>query len=149
MPESSHAHDVARLIQLAVAPVFLLTAVSSTLSLLAARLARIVDRGRTLEGRATLVGLERIEMVALERRARLVYLGLSLGACAAILVSLLIALAFVGYLLEMDLSWIIAGMFVAAMLAFTATLVCFLREVFLAIKTFQLVVPRAQGSPPG
>ena len=43
--------SVARLIQLALGPVFLLSGVGITLSMLTARLARIVDRARTLEVR--------------------------------------------------------------------------------------------------
>ncbi len=43
--------DVARIIQLAVAPVFLLSGVGVTLTLFTNRLARIVDRARILEDR--------------------------------------------------------------------------------------------------
>ena len=43
--------NVAKLIQLALGPVFLLSGVGITLSMLTARLARIVDRARTLEDR--------------------------------------------------------------------------------------------------
>jgi len=43
--------DVTRLIQLAVAPVFLLTAVGTIIGVLSNRLGRAVDRSRTLEDR--------------------------------------------------------------------------------------------------
>src|ERR1700693_3135785 len=48
---ASEPMDIARLIQSAVAPVFLLTGVAATLGVLTNRLARIVDRARTLEQR--------------------------------------------------------------------------------------------------
>jgi hypothetical protein len=50
-PAASSLH-IARAIQLAVAPVFLLSGVGVTLGVLATRLGRIIDRARFLEGRA-------------------------------------------------------------------------------------------------
>jgi hypothetical protein len=46
------ASSVTHGIQLAVAPVFLLTAVSGMIGAVAGRLARIIDRARTVEDRA-------------------------------------------------------------------------------------------------
>ncbi|MFN4151338.1 MAG: DUF2721 domain-containing protein, partial [Candidatus Sericytochromatia bacterium] len=40
--------DVARVIQLALAPVFLLTGIAGVLNVVTGRLSRIIDRGRTL-----------------------------------------------------------------------------------------------------
>jgi len=50
MQEPSAIVGVSHVIQLAVAPVFLLTGVGAILSVLINRLARVVDRFRTLEG---------------------------------------------------------------------------------------------------
>ena len=55
-PSDSPLSTVARVIQLSVAPVFLLTAVSTILGVLGTRLGRVVDRARGLvdrSGRAT------------------------------------------------------------------------------------------------
>ena len=46
---SLDAQTISHSIQLAVAPVFLLTAVAGMLGVVAGRLARIIDRGRKLE----------------------------------------------------------------------------------------------------
>jgi Protein of unknown function (DUF2721) len=43
---ADHLQDITHTIQLAVAPVFLLTALGTTLGVLASRLGRIVDRAR-------------------------------------------------------------------------------------------------------
>jgi hypothetical protein len=51
MPAESHLTLIAKTIQLSVAPVFLLTAIGTTLAVLTSRLNRIVDRARVLEGR--------------------------------------------------------------------------------------------------
>jgi hypothetical protein len=48
MTPESHIVDIARVIQLAIAPVFLLTALGTIVGVLSNRLARIVDRTRTL-----------------------------------------------------------------------------------------------------
>ena len=47
------AETITHGIQLALAPVFLLTAVSGMIGAIAGRLARIIDRARTVEDRAT------------------------------------------------------------------------------------------------
>ena len=51
VPTESYLTHLARTIQLSVAPVFLLTAIGTTLAVLTNRLSRIVDRARILEER--------------------------------------------------------------------------------------------------
>jgi hypothetical protein len=48
MPTSPIA-DIARVIQLSIAPVFLISGIAALLSVLSGRLARLVDRARVLE----------------------------------------------------------------------------------------------------
>ncbi len=131
--------DVARLIQLAVAPIFLLTAVATTLTVLAGRLARIVDRGRHLEARAahdpTAHG---DELLLLHRRAHIIYRALFLGVSAAILVCLLMTLAFLGEVLRVRVATSVVLIFIASLFFYTGALMCLLREVFLAIGSFRL-----------
>lgn len=131
--------DVAQLIALAVAPIFLLTAVATTLMVLAGRLARIVDRGRSLELRATPDNAPLLEeLLLLERRAHLIYRALSLGVFAAILVSLLMTLVFMGEIFRFNTAHAVAFLFMAALFAYTGALMCLLREVFLAVGKFSL-----------
>ena len=92
--------DIAHVIQLAIAPVFLLTAIGTVLNVLAGRLTRAVDRRRVLVAR--LPGLEvevadlaRAEIAFEVRRIRLVYFAISMAVLSALLVCLLISLAFV------------------------------------------------------
>jgi hypothetical protein len=142
----SHATDVARVIQLAVAPVFLLTAIGTILSVLSGRLARIVDRARVLSERAHRLPAEeravfRDEVATLLRRRRLVNLAITCGTSAALLVCVLIASAFVGYLAGADFSIVLAVLFIAAMAAFVAALLLFLREILIAVATLRLELP--------
>ena len=135
--------DVAHVIQLAIAPVFLLTAVGTILSVLSTRLARVVDRGRVLQARmatCTPADQERAhrELRLLARRRRRVNLAITCGVSAAILVCLLIVVAFVGAFLQVNASGVVASLFVLAMLALVGALVTFLSEVFLAVNSVDL-----------
>ena len=130
--------DITHTIQLAVAPVFLLTALGTTLSVLVARLARIVDRARRVESRlrdeaASVREGTLVELRSLEGRARLIHWALTFGTSAALLVCLLIAVAFVGYLAGARVGTVMAVLFIAAMCAYVVALVCLLREVGIAI----------------
>jgi hypothetical protein len=130
--------DVARLIQLAVAPVFLLTAVGTMIGVLSTRLGRAVDRSRYLEERLRQMlpegqKLARDELATLSRRVRLVYGAMVLAVICALFVGLLIAVAFVDAFIEIDLSKFIGLLFIGAMVAFIFSLLVFLREIFLAV----------------
>jgi hypothetical protein len=130
--------DVARLIQLAVAPVFLLTAVGTIIGVLSIRLGRAVDRSRALEERLRQLAPEgqkaaREELNILARRVRLVYASMTLAVVCALFVGLLIAVAFVDAFVTLDLSKFIGLLFIGAMLAFILALMVFLREIFLAV----------------
>ena len=110
----STSKTVAEFIQLAIAPIFLLMAVATTLTVFAGRLSRIVDRGRSLEARGTPDNAaHRDELRVLERRAQLIYRALSLGVSAAILVSLLMALAFAGEIFHFNTAAPVALLFMA------------------------------------
>src|SRR5665647_3608043 len=90
-------------IQLAVAPVFLLTAVSGMIGAVAGRLARIIDRARLLENRLEAGGVEAsraIKMYAelrqLRHRGWLVNSCIALLTFCAILIGTTIILLFLG-----------------------------------------------------
>jgi hypothetical protein len=138
-----HGTEIARVIQLAVAPVFLLTAIGTILSVLSGRLARIVDRARVLVERVASLSGERAasasgELDVLLRRRRLVNAAITAGTISALLVCVLIATAFVGYLVGADFSIALAVLFIGAMAAFVTALLLFLREIFIAVASIQL-----------
>jgi hypothetical protein len=130
--------NVAHVVQLSVAPVFLLTAIGTLLGVLNTRLTRIVDRSRVLGDRMRpLAEAERApyqeEMAVLLRRRHLVNMGLTSGVVSALCICLLIASAFVGSFLRYDISRVVAIMFIAALGAIVSALICFLREVLMAV----------------
>lgn len=142
MPES-HVQDITRVIQLALAPAFLLSGVASLLNVFTSRLARIVDRTRVLESRQDPDGEVVEELVVLQSRGEIVRWSLTFATGAALLVSLVIGVAFIGFLARMNFAMIVAGLFVAAMGALTLALGFFLREVVLAVGSLETLLPRA------
>ena len=135
-----HLPEIAGVIQLAIAPVFMLTALGTVINALNLRLGRAVDRRRELEER--LAGMSQVELpfaqeelATIARRIRFVYLSIVFAVISALFTALLIAGAFVGAFVRTDLSPTIAGMFVCAMVALIVCLLLFLREIFLAVST--------------
>jgi len=133
----SHVFDITRAIQLAVAPVFLLTAIGTLINALMGRLGRAVDRRRKLEELLsafegeTRSSMDR-ELEVLARRIKLVLWAMAFAVFSALLVCVLIGTAFLGAFVSLDLSRPVAALFVMAIVALTACLLAFLREVYLA-----------------
>jgi hypothetical protein len=136
--------DIARTIQLAVAPVFLLTALGTIISVLTTRLSRVVDRSRVLSARidatdtadrprASLAPVVELEILA--RRRVLVNRAITCATIAALLVCLVVLLAFLGFMLHQNFSRVIASLFIGAMAMFISALLFFLREIVLTSAT--------------
>lgn len=141
------AVDVPHVIQLAVAPVFLLSGIGVTLGVLTTRLSRIIDRARLLESQlpettGTTHEIAVTELATLSRRAHLVNRGITLCTAAALLVCLLIACLFLGSLLDRALVVLLAGLFVAAMVALIGGYISFLQEILLATRSLRFGRPR-------
>ena len=126
-------------IQLAVAPVFLLTAVSGMIGAVAGRLARIIDRARFLEDRLDAMDVEKLkaakmygELRRLRQRGRLVNGCLALLTFCAILIGTTIVLLFLGETSELPIFRWATVCFLAGVVCFLFALVCFLTETLLA-----------------
>lgn len=134
-PAINAVETIAGVIQLAVAPVFLLAGIAGMLNVLSIRLGRVVDRARIVEGRlvseqhAEHVARLQSEVEALWKRIRLVNWSLRMFVCAALLVCLVIVTLFFGELQSYDLSIPIATLFISTMLFMIVGLVLFLFEV--------------------
>jgi hypothetical protein len=133
-----HVAQISAVIQLAIAPIFMLTALGAIMGALNIRLGRAVDRRRTIEERlpslpAAELPSMRAELRVIARRIHYVYLSIVFAVVSSLLICLLIAGAFIGAFVSVDLSRTIAALFVAAMLALIVCLLLFLREIFLAV----------------
>jgi hypothetical protein len=143
--------DIAHLIQVALTPIFLISAIGVTLNVLTSRLARIVDRARAMEDtlRRTehphvyegrdLHGALRI----LARRARCINAAITLITLSALFIALVVVMLFVNAFLRWDLSVFIASMFILSMLSLCAALLAFLIEVRIATTTLQIGIEAA------
>jgi hypothetical protein len=145
----SQSVDIARLIQVALTPIFLISAIGVTLNVLTSRLARIVDRARTLEDRALASpqGVDRqelhVQLAILERRAGWINAAITLITLSALFISLVVVMLFVNAFLRWDLSVFIACMFILSMLSLAAALLAFLVEVRISTKTLRIGIEEA------
>ena len=132
--------DIAHVIQLSVAPVFLLTSIATMINAMNTRLGRIVDRRRkVLEVRKS-TGREHdettdLELQMLSRRSYISYLGIFFAVLSALLICLVMIGAFVGALISVDLSKAVAIVFILALSSVVVALGLFLREVYLGVST--------------
>ena len=143
MQADTRIADIAHVIQLASAPVFLLTGIASLLSVLTSRLARIIDRARYLEGHIeTLTGEHRTltgsDLHMLSRRSRYMNRAISLCTIAALLVCVLISALFISAFFSPDVSRFVAVLFVVTMFCLILGLLFFLREVRLATASLRI-----------
>ncbi len=156
--ESAHpAFDIAHLIQVALTPIFLISAIGVTLNVLTSRLARIVDRARAMEDRLVaaqtpsqrtpedLSGIRDLhgQLAVLERRARYINAAITFIIVSALFIALVVVMLFVNAFLRWDLSVFIACMFILSMLALAAALLSFLIEVRIATKTLRIGIEEA------
>lgn len=146
MLETIASSDIAHVIQLAVAPVFLLAGIGSILGVMASRLARVVDHARVLEGRLTAAEPAayaelHARLLTLSVRAKLMGRAIALCTLTALLVCAVIITLFIGAFFTFNAAIPAALLFVAALLSFAMSLVWFLREIFLATASLKIGPP--------
>jgi CBS domain containing-hemolysin-like protein len=143
------ATDVAHLIQVALTPIFLISAIGVTLNVLTSRLARIVDRARAMENELCRPDYQpggrdlQAALKVLARRARYINTAITLITLSALFISLVVVMLFVNAFAHWDLSSFIAIMFILSMLALAAALTAFLIEVRIATTTLRIGIEAA------
>jgi type IV secretory pathway VirB6-like protein len=131
---------VAGVIQLAVAPVFLLAGIAGLLGVLSTRLARIIDRARVIERRVPQAkhdeqrALLRRETTVLWRRIALINWAIRLCVAGALAICLVIIALFLGEFVAFNIAVAVAVLFVSAMVLIVAGLMFLLGEVSLATR---------------
>jgi hypothetical protein len=132
--------DIGHVIQLSIAPVFLLTGVATKLTVLTNRLARIIDRTRVLKDRlrsgANAEDVEELEV--LYQRWRLINYAITSSTACGFLICLVIASLFLGDTTNLPLDKYIAGMFVAAMFALIFSFFFLLQEVLVSFRYMRM-----------
>ncbi len=136
--------NVAKLIQLALGPVFLLSGVGITLSMLTARLARIVDRARALEDRRD-AATDTAKVVAIDedlkfivRRTRYINSAIALSTTSAFLTALVVTMLFASAFSPLNIGVAIAATFVASLACLSLSFLMFLIEVRIATRSLRI-----------
>jgi hypothetical protein len=136
---------ISHAIQLAVAPVFMLTAIAGLIGALATRLGRIIDRARSLEERVhegrlgdqPAVEATYLELRRLKVRGRVVNASVGLLALAAMMIGATVLSLFLGETTTSRVSPLVSVTFLSGVVCFVLALVGFLLETLLAGYTLQ------------
>jgi len=127
-------------IQLAVAPVFLLTGIGAILSVLAHRLGRVVDRARLVEKRIPQVTADdyrellQAETRVLWRRITIINWAIRLSVGSALMICVVVMCLFLADFSPFHMGTIIAVLFVAAMAILILGLLLLLFEVSISTR---------------
>ena len=143
LPSNPELTHLAQIIQLAVAPVFLLAGIGAFLNVCAGRLARIVDRTRVLEPRIlSSRGSEHDRLVRevrlLDRRTRIVNTAIFTTVLAALIISAVVVLLFVAFLTGFQIGTAVALLFIAAMIFTALSFAIFLYETRLGTRSVRV-----------
>ena len=143
-PQALHSpvEGLARAIQLAVTPVFLLAGISGLLGVLTSRLARIVDQVMEIKRRAP--EEERLERRRLKlqlqlQRRRMDHASRAIGMATVsfLLVAMVVVVLFLATLIRFDPTPVASGLFVMAMLALMGAVSLLLLEVRLGRRVLE------------
>ena len=133
---------LAETIRLAVTPVFLLAGISGLLGVITTRLSRIVDRARVLKARDSTASVaeEREllgELLLHRRRMNLASAAFTFATSSFLLVATVVMVLFLSTLATIDLTPLVALLFVLAMVALMTAVLLLLREVELGNKALR------------
>lgn len=136
---------IAQTIQLSLSPVFMLAGIAGVLNLIASRLARVVDRARTLEAlHPRTSGPEHRrhvwELRLLDRRMAVINTSLFLCVASAVLICCVVALLFVAELGHLHIGTVVAIIFIVAMALLVAGLMAFIVEVRMSLSATRIRV---------
>ena len=152
MADPASLAAVADTIRVAVAPVFLLSGIGVILSVLAGRLARVVDRARAFNdlSREAIFGDGNLvaELDLLPNRISLINRAILLSVASELAVSLVVALLFVSSLADFHLGIAIAVTFIMSMLLLMGSVVYFLIEVRLSLRLLYIACDLSKGRNP-
>lgn len=142
-PDDTSVRAVAQVIQVAIAPVFLLSGICAFLNVCVARVSRTVDRSRVIEplllqSKGTEHRCWQAEMKTLDQRLRLINRSIFLSVLSAVLICIVVALLFAATLFEPNFGRAIALLFIASMAAIGIAFAIFLVETRLATRSLRI-----------
>lgn len=122
------------MLQAAIGPVILISGVGLLLLTMTNRLGRTVDRARLLAHELRGGAMKNdsrilVQLEVLARRARLLRRAIWWSSMSVLLAATLIIAIFIAALFHIEISWIVALLFVACMLSLIGGLVAFMRDL--------------------
>lgn len=150
---TSSQSSLLSIIQLSITPVILISGLGGLLITLTNRMARIVDRTRILaEQLRASTAAERVpvehQMHVMWKRANLMRWSVTLAGGSMLVACMLIGLIFLGALLERELAVAMMVFFSFSLSLLIASLILFLRDLFISLVALDLEVRRALNSTP-
>ncbi|KXU35343.1 hypothetical protein AXK11_06730 [Cephaloticoccus primus] len=143
-----HSSTLLSIIQLAITPVILISGIGAFMITLTNRMARIVDRTRTLaaqvwqvqgEDRQHLVG----QLAILWTRSKLIRRAVTCAGLTMLVACCLVIVIFISALLEKDLAVLMLMLFMASVLMLISALFLFLRDIYLSLRVLHQEVRRS------
>jgi hypothetical protein len=132
-----------KLIQLALAPVFLLVGIGQMVNVVTGRLARVIDRARSFEDGACTEAYKAtpraiLEIKSLRRRMRFANWAITFLIAAAVTICIDVILLLINGLFAPSLDLAILVTFILALLLMTGGLISFFLEVSVATATLKI-----------
>jgi hypothetical protein len=137
--------ELVPVLQTAIGPVVMISGVGLLLLTMTNRLARVVDRSRTLarQVRATRDEAKepiRAQLRILKHRAGLIRRAIALATFCVLFAAILIIALFVTALFSVDIPWLVAVLFILSMGSLIASIVYFIRDVNYSLAAIKLEV---------
>jgi hypothetical protein len=132
------------ILQLAIAPVILISGVGLLLLTLTNRFGRLLDRARALNRdhppSAAIAADVRAQIVILHRRSSILRHSIILGAITVLLVPVLILLLFVSALLKLEAGGLIVVVFCLSQISLIGSMLAFIRDMNLSLEAVRLEI---------
>ena len=134
-------------LQIAIAPVILISGVGLLLLTLTNRFGRAVDRTRQIHHQmreATAADRQRLanQVEVIYRRARLIQLSIIMGALSALFAALLILALFFTALMKLESALTISLIFICCLISLVVSLITFIMDIRLSLKALKLELSR-------
>lgn len=137
-------HDLIPILQVAVGPVILISGVGLLLLSMTNRFGRIIDRSRQLTQDQHPSSAAQIRILL--QRAVLLRAAIALASVSVLLAAIMIIFLFLGSMLNIGVALLVAGLFIACMVALIASLLVFIADLNLSLRALRLEIGDYQQS---
>jgi CBS domain containing-hemolysin-like protein len=147
MMPSTHLTELIPVLQIAIAPVILISGVGLLLLSLTNRFGRAVDRTREIHHemrQAATADRPRLayQVEVIYRRARLIQFSIVMGALSALFAAILILALFLAALMKWESSVVISLIFICCLVSLVVSLITFIMDIRLSLKALKLELTR-------